>query len=300
MKTLELTADRPGERLDVLLARLAEELSRSQARRLIEDGLVTVDGRQERPSHRVAAGARVVATVPPVEEARPMAERIPVTIIYQDDDIIVVDKPAGLTVHPAPGHPSGTLVNALLALTPELASLRDTIRPGIVHRLDKDTSGLLVVAKNERTRSDLTRQLKERTVRKTYLALVHGVPQPAQGTIEAPIGRHPRNRKKMAVVAGGSEAETKYRMREELGGFVLLEVKPITGRTHQIRVHLAAIGHPVVGDTVYGKRSGLIDRQFLHAWRLAFDLPSSGRQVEFESPLPADLREALQEIRGRL
>ncbi len=298
MKTLELTADRPGERLDVLLARLAVELSRSQARRLIEDGLVTVDGRQERPSHRLAAGARVVATVPPVEEARPAAERIPLTIIYQDDDIIVVDKPAGLTVHPAPGHPSGTLVNALLALTPELASLSDTIRPGIVHRLDKDTSGLLVVAKNERTRSDLTRQLKERAVRKTYLALVHGVPQPAQGTIEAPIGRHPRNRKKMAVVTGGREAETKYRVREALDGFVLLEVKPITGRTHQIRVHLAAIGHPVVGDTVYGKRSELIDRQFLHAWRLAFDLPSSGRQVEFESPLPTDLREALGRLRA--
>ena len=297
MKTLELTADRPGERLDVLLARLAPDLSRSQARRLIEDGLVTVDGRQERPSHRLAVGARVVATVPPVEEAKPMAERIPLTIIYQDDDIIVVDKPAGLTVHPAPGHPSGTLVNALLALTPELASLRDTIRPGIAHRLDKDTSGLLVVAKNERARSGLTRQLKERAVRKTYLALVHGVPQPAQGTIEAPIGRHPRNRKKMAVVAGGREAETKYRVREELDRFALLEVKPITGRTHQIRVHLAAIGHPVVGDTVYGKRSELVGRQYLHAWRLAFDLPSSGRQVEFESPLPTDLRQALANLR---
>ncbi|MCH7999973.1 MAG: RluA family pseudouridine synthase [Chloroflexi bacterium] len=296
MKTLELTADRPGERLDVLLARLAVELSRSRARRLIEDGLVTVDGRQERPSHRLAAGARVVATLPPVEDARPVAERIPVTIIYQDDDIIVVDKPAGLTVHPAPGHPSGTLVNALLALTPELASLRDTIRPGIVHRLDKDTSGLLVVAKNERARSDLTRQLKAREVRKTYLALVHGIPQPAEGTIEAPIGRHLRNRKKMAVVAGGREAETKYRVREALDGFALLEVKPITGRTHQIRVHLAAIGHSVVGDTVYGKRSERVGRQFLHSWRLAFDLPSSGRQVEFESPLPTDLREALDSL----
>jgi 23S rRNA pseudouridine1911/1915/1917 synthase len=176
--------------------------------------------------------------------------------------------------------------------------LRDTIRPGIVHRLDKDTSGLLVVAKNERARSDLTRQLKEHEVRKTYLTLVHGVPQPAQGTIEAPIGRHPRNRKKMAVVAGGREAETKYRLREALDRFALLEVEPVTGRTHQIRVHLAAIGHPVVGDAVYGKRSPLVARQFLHAWRLAFDLPSSGRLAEFESPLPADLRQALEEIRG--
>jgi 23S rRNA pseudouridine1911/1915/1917 synthase len=298
MKKLELTADRPGERLDVFLARLARDLSRSQARRLIDDGLVTVDGQQERPSHRLAAGARVVATVPPREEAKLVAERIPLAIIYQDEDIVVVDKPAGLTVHPAPGHPSGTLVNALLSLVPELAASRDNIRPGIVHRLDKDTSGLLVVARNERARTDLTRQLKERQVRKTYLALVQGVPQPAQGTIEAPIGRHPRNRKKMAVVAGGREAETKYRVREALDRFALLEVEPVTGRTHQIRVHLAAIRHPVVGDAIYGKRSPLVERQFLHAWRLAFDLPSSGRMVEFESPLPADLRAALEKVRG--
>ena len=298
MKKLELTADRPGERLDVFLARLARDLSRSQARRLIDDGVVTVDGRQERPSHRLAAGARVVANLPPSEVAELEAERIPFAIIYQDEDIIVVDKPAGLTVHPAPGHPSGTLVNALLTLVPELAASRDNIRPGIVHRLDKDTSGLLVVARNERARTDLTRQLKERQVRKTYLALVQGVPQPAQGTIEAPIGRHPRNRKKMAVVAGGREAETKYRVREALDRFALLEVEPVTGRTHQIRVHLAAIGHPVVGDAVYGKRSPMVERQFLHAWRLAFDLPSSGRVVEFESPLPPDLRTALEKVRG--
>ena len=298
MKKLELTADRPGERLDVFIARLARNLSRSQARRLIDDGLVTVEGRQERPSHRLAADARVVATLPPLEEARLQAERIPLAIIYQDEDIIVVDKPAGITVHPAPGHPRGTLVNALLSLVPELAVSRDNIRPGIVHRLDKETSGLLVVARNERARTDLTRQLKERQVRKTYLALVQGVPQPAQGTIEAPIGRHPRNRKKMAVVTGGREAETKYRVREALDRFALLEVEPVTGRTHQIRVHLAAIRHPVVGDAVYGKRSPLVERQFLHAWRLAFDLPSSGRLVEFESPLPADMRAALAKVRG--
>ena len=297
MKKLELTADRTGERLDVFLARLARDLSRSQARRLIDDGLVTVDGRRERPSHRLVTGARVAATLPPVEEAGLEPERIPLAIIYQDEDIIVVDKPAGLTVHPAPGHPRGTLVNALLTLVPELAASRDRVRPGIVHRLDKDTSGLLVVARNERARTDLTRQLKEREVRKTYLALVQGIPQPAQGTIEAPIGRHPRNRKKMAVVAGGREAETKYRVREELGSFALLEVEPVTGRTHQIRVHLAAIGHAVVGDAVYGKRSSLVERQFLHAWRLAFTLPSSGRLVEFESPLPPDLQAGLRSLR---
>ena len=298
MKTLELTADRPGERLDVFLSRAVADLSRSQARRLIDDGLVTVDGAPERPSYRLPGGARITATLPPAEEVEPAAERIPLTIIYQDEDVIVVDKPAGLTVHPAPGHPSGTLVNALLALAPELAGLRDRVRPGIVHRLDRDTSGLLVVARNERARDDLIRQMKQREVSKTYLALVQGVPQPPQGTIEAPIGRHPRNRKKMAVVAGGREAETRYRTREEVDGLALLEVEPVTGRTHQIRVHLAAIGHPVVGDAVYGKRSDLVGRQFLHAWRLAFDLPSSGRRVEFESPLPADLRAALAGLRA--
>ena len=293
----ELTADRPGERLDVFLSRAVAGLSRSHARRLIDDGLVTVDGAAERPSYRLPAGARITATIPPAEEAEPAAERIPITVIYQDEDVIVVDKPPGLTVHPAPGHPGGTLVNALLALAPELADVGDKIRPGIVHRLDRDTSGLLVIARNERARVGLTRQLKQREVSKTYLALVQGVPQPPQGTIEAPIGRHPRNRKKMAVIAGGREAETRYRLREEIDGFALLEVEPVTGRTHQIRVHLAAIGHPVVGDTTYGKRSQIVGRQFLHAWRLAFDLPSSGRRVEFESPLPADLQAALARLR---
>ncbi len=299
VETLELTADRSGERLDVFLARLAAGLSRSRARRLIDEGLVTVDGRRERPSHRLAAGARVVTTIPPNEDAVPEPEHIPITIIYQDDDIIVVDKPPGLTVHPAPGHPRGTLVNALLAVAPELAETRDTMRPGIVHRLDKDTSGLLVVARSERAHAGLTRQLKEREVRKTYLALVDGTPEPAQGIIEAPIGRHPTKRKRMAVVAGGREAESKYRVREVLDRFALLEVEPVTGRTHQIRVHLAAIGHPVVGDAVYGKRSELTERQFLHAWRLAFQLPGSGRVVEFESPLPPDLRATLAGLRAQ-
>ncbi len=295
---LQLTADRAGERLDVFLARRVDGLSRSHARRLIDEGLVTVDGRRERPSLHLASGARIVATLPAAEEATPAAESIPLTIIYQDGDIIVVDKPAGLTVHPAPGHPSGTLVNALLAIAPELAEARETVRPGIVHRLDKDTSGLLVVARSDRARASLIHQLRQREIHKTYLALVQGVPEPAQGTIEAPVGRHPRNRKRMAVVAGGRDAETRYQVREVLASFALLEVEPVTGRTHQIRVHLAAMGHPVVGDGVYGKRSPLVGRQFLHAWRLAFELPSSGRLVEFESPLPADLRRALESLRG--
>ncbi|HEU4760366.1 MAG TPA: RluA family pseudouridine synthase [Dehalococcoidia bacterium] len=297
MKSLDLVADRAGERLDAFLARRCSELSRSHARRLIDDGLVSVEGTPGKPALRLSQGDRVRASLPPAKTVGPpQPEPIPVTVIYQDNDVLVVDKPAGLTVHPAPGHPSGTLVNALLALVPELRGVADTLRPGIVHRLDRDTSGLLVVAKNERAHRSLTRQLKGREVHKTYLALVHGAPRPSEGVIEAPIGRHPRNRKKMAIVPGGREAETRYRTRAVLDGYALLEIEPITGRTHQIRVHLAALGHPVVGDATYGRRSTLVPRQFLHAWRLAFALPSSGRLVEFESPLPPDLREALGEL----
>jgi 23S rRNA pseudouridine1911/1915/1917 synthase len=300
MKTLELTADRGGERLDTFIARRCRELSRSHARRLIDEGLVSVDGRQPKPSERVTAGESVTVTIPPPETMDLAPEAIPLTIIYQDGDIIVLDKPAGLTVHPAPGHPSGTLVNALLAACPDLRGIAGTLRPGIVHRLDKDTSGLMVVAKNDRAQQALQRQLKERDVHKTYLALVQGVPEPREGMIEAPIGRHPKNRKKMAVVAGGREATTRYRVRDEIGGrkYSLLEVEPVTGRTHQIRVHMAAIGHPVVGDSVYGRRSDVISRQALHAWRLAFAMPLGGRAVEFESPPPADMRAAAERLRG--
>lgn len=300
MRTLELTADRGGERLDTFIARRCPELSRSHARRLIDEGLVSVNGRKVKPSERVAAGLSVSVTIPPPETITLVPEAIPLTIIYQDGDIIVLDKPAGLTVHPASGHPSGTLVNALLAACPDLRGIAGTLRPGIVHRLDKDTSGLMVVAKNDRAQRALQRQLKDRDVRKTYLALVRGVPAPREGTIAAPIGRHPKNRKKMAVVADGREATTRYRVREEIAGgqYSLLEVEPVTGRTHQIRVHLAAVGHPVVGDATYGRPSAAVGRQFLHAHKLAFAMPLGGRTVEFESPLPADLREALSQLRA--
>ena len=300
MRTLELTADRGGERLDTFIARRCPELSRSHARRLIDEGLVSVNGRQVKPSERVTAGLSVSVTIPPPETITLVPEAIPLTIIYQDGDIIVLDKPAGLTVHPAPGHPSGTLVNALLAACPDLRGIAGTLRPGIVHRLDKDTSGLMVVAKNDRAQRALQRQLKDRDVRKTYLALVRGVPAPREGTIAAPIGRHPKNRKKMAVVADGREATTRYRVREEIAGgqYSLLEVEPVTGRTHQIRVHLAAVGHPVVGDATYGRPSAVVGRQFLHADKLAFAMPLGGRTVEFESPLPAELREALSQLRA--
>lgn len=299
MKTFDLIADRAGERLDSFVARRCRELSRSHAQRLIEHALVTVDGRLAKASERLAGGARVAVTVPPPETLGLDPEPIPITIIYQDTGLLVVDKPAGLTVHPAPGHPSGTLVNALLAVCPDLSGIAGTLRPGIVHRLDKDTSGLMAVAKNDWAQQALSQQLKDREVHKTYLALVHGIPSPREGVIEAPIGRNPKNRKKMAVVAGGREAITRYRVREEMAGgrYALLEVAPVTGRTHQIRVHMAATGHPIVGDATYGKRSDVVGRQFLHAWKLAFAMPLSRRTVEFESPLPPDLRNALETLR---
>jgi len=302
---VELSADHDGERLDAFLARRCEqELSRSAAHKLIVDGLVTVNGALSKPSHRLSGGDGVVVHLPPPEVATLEPEAIPLRIVYQDEDVIVVDKPPGLTVHPAAGHRHGTLVNALLAVCPELAAIEGTLRPGIVHRLDKDTSGLLVVAKNEAAQASLAQQLKEREVHKAYLALVRGQVEPPQGVIDAPVGRHPRRRKRMAVVEGGRAAQTRYRLREFLHDddgvdYSLVEVEPLTGRTHQIRVHFASIGHPVVGDRVYGKASPLVGRQFLHAWRLGFRLPTSGRYQEFESPLPADLAAALEVLGGR-
>ncbi|MCH8815391.1 MAG: RluA family pseudouridine synthase [Chloroflexi bacterium] len=295
MRTLELVADRSGERVDTFIARRQPELSRSRIRHLVNEGLVTIDGKQVKPSVKVNNGALVTVNVPPPVEIELEPEEIPLNIIYQDENVIVVDKPAGLTVHPAPGHPRGTLVNALLAICPDLRGIGGTLRPGIVHRLDKDTSGLIVVAKNDRASRALQTQLKEREVKKTYVALVRGVPEPAEGMIDAPIGRNPRNRKKMAVVANGRDSQTKYRVVEVLaeGEYALIEAQPITGRTHQIRVHMAAIKHPIVGDSTYGKRSDLVDRQFLHASKLDFAMPVSQRRIEFESPLPIDLRQAL-------
>ncbi|MCS7276065.1 MAG: RluA family pseudouridine synthase [Dehalococcoidia bacterium] len=297
MTTLELTADQGGERLDVFLARRVDRLSRSQAQRLIERGLVTVEGEQARAARIVRRGERVTVHLPPPEPLSLEPEPIPLTVLYQDEEVIVLDKPPGMAVHPGPGHPRGTLANALIALFPELGQVGEAFRPGIVHRLDKDTSGLLVVAKTPRAHRHLVEQMKARQVHKVYLALVHGLPRPEQGIIEAPIGRHPRHRQRMAVVEGGREALTRYRVVEPLGDYSLLEVEPVTGRTHQIRVHMAAIGHPVVGDPVYGRPSRLLGRQFLHAHRLAFTLPASGRTVEFQSPLPEDLRRCLEAVR---
>jgi len=288
-----IVADCQGIRLDKYLCQQLPELSRAQVQRLIADGRVKVNHRTHKSSYKLNAGELLTVMLPhTTNQLSP--EDIPVTIIYEDDDLLVVDKPAGLTVHPAPGHPSHTLVNAIL---PHLATFPgNMLRPGIVHRLDKDTSGLMVVAKNHVTYTHLINQFKTRAVTKFYQVLVTGRLTPETGAIDAPIGRDPRHRQRMAIVADGRPARSDYSVVKYIDDFSLLEVRPHTGRTHQIRVHLAAIGHPVVGDKIYGVKSPGFPRQFLHASRLGFTLPSTGQYTEFTSPLPADLAEALTAV----
>lgn len=292
-RTLTFVAGSDYERLDKALAENLPDVSRSRLQRLIAEGRVTVDGASARQSSRLRAGQRVVVVIPEPAPGQLLPQDIPLSVVYQDNDILVVDKPAGLTVHPAPGHPDRTLVNALLALCPDLQGIGGTLRPGIVHRLDKDTSGLMVVAKNEKAHATLSKQLKERQFTKVYLALAQGRVSPAEAVIEAPIERDPRYRKRMAVVPGGREAATRYRALKYYRDSTLVEARPTTGRTHQIRVHFASIGHPLVGDSTYGKPHPLLRRHFLHASTLGFRLPSSGEYVEFSSALPQELQEFL-------
>jgi 23S rRNA pseudouridine1911/1915/1917 synthase len=223
---------------------------------------------------------------------------MPLNIVYEDASMILVDKPAGMPVHPGPGHSGQTLVNALLAHCPDLPGIGGVQRPGIVHRLDKDTSGLIVAAKTDRAHNSLTRQLAERRIKKTYLALVDGRLQPEEALIDAPIGRDANNRKRqMLRGVGGREAQTSYRVRDYFRGYTYVEASPITGRTHQIRVHMASLGHPIVGDEVYGRSSSLVSRQFLHACRLVVQHPTDGRELTFEAPLPEDLQYTLRQLR---
>ena len=289
-------AEEAGVRLDRFVGDMCPELSRTHAQKLISDGCITVNGQAAKASLKLSPGDRVDIVIPPAPPSPLSPEAIPLPIIYEDDDLLVVDKPAGMAVHPAPGHPGHTLVNAILSHYPHLADIGDSLRPGIVHRLDKETSGVMLVAKNRVSQAALAEQFRSRSVSKSYLVLVKGKLTPESGIIEAAIGRDPRHRQRMAVVSRGREARTEYRVVRYIGKYSLLEITPETGRTHQIRVHLAAIGFPVVGDSTYGVKSPYLSRQFLHASKLGFHLPSTDEYVEFESALPPDLEQALRDI----
>ena len=293
----ELTVESSGDRLDSFLAAGSTGLTRSQLRRLIDRGSVLLNGSPVKASQRVKRGDRVSVSIPPPRALDLAPQSIPLEVVYQDQDLVVIDKPPGLPVHPGPGHPDSTLVNGLLALCPDIEAIGDSLRPGIVHRLDKDTSGLIVVVKNHRVHQHLSAQLKERSVVKGYLALVVCQPPQPAGEIDAPIARDPRHRKRMAVVLGGRPSRTTYRVLETLDGFSLLELYLKTGRTHQIRVHLAHLGHPLLADGVYGRPSPMLDRHFLHAHHLRFEHPSTGRQMEFRSDLPPELAAVVDLLR---
>ncbi len=311
MPNIDLNTDSPwhielehvGQRLDRYLVLALDNLSRTAVQQLIAEGSVLINGHVSKPGYQLRAEDEVqllrVTPLAPPKEVRP--QEIPLDIVYEDDDLLVVNKAAGMVVHPAPGHYDDTLVNALLARYPALQDsivVEEDIRPGIVHRLDRDTSGLLIVAKNGHTQAAMMEQMQRHEVVKRYLALVEGVVSLDQGSIDAPIGRNPRHRQQMAITSVDSrEARTHFRVQQRYTRHTLLLLQLETGRTHQIRVHLQAIGPPVSGDTVYGASSlprGItLKRQFLHAYQLSFIHPTSGEKMEFEAPLPADLQDVL-------
>ena len=289
-----------GARLDRYVADNLPDLSRGTVQGLIESGRVRVDGIERKPKFRMTPGELVTVVIPPPRLDEILPDPIPLAIVYEDSDVVVVDKPAGMVVHPAPGHSRGTLANALVAHFPGI-SVGGTLRPGIVHRLDKDTSGLIVAAKTDRGRNALVTQWEERSVEKTYLTLVSGMVEDSEATIDAPIGRDPKNRQRMSVVRSGRPAVTHFRVLERFSNAALLEVSIETGRTHQIRVHLAFIGHPVVGDRVYGRAhpaDAFLQRQFLHASGLGFRLPD-GTPGRFAAPLAEDLDRTLNVLRAQ-
>ena len=257
--------------------------------RLIENGSVLLNGHPAKPSHKVKRGDLVSVHVPPPRPLALTPQWMPLEVVYQDGDIVVINKPAGLSVHPGPGHPDRTLVNVLLALCPDIEGIGEGVRPGIVHRLDKDTSGLMVVAKTHHAHLSLSGQIKDRQVIKSYLALATGTITPPKGQIDSPIARDPRHRKRMAVVLGGRDSSTRYRVMEKIAGYSLVELYLKTGRTHQVRVHLAHLGYPLLGDALYGKPSPVLSRHFLHAHHLGFRHPTTNEDMEFHSSLPEDL-----------
>jgi len=303
LKDILVSSRDAGKRVDKFLSGSSLNLSRSFIQKLIDDVSVKVNGMPVRPSYVLKENDRISVSIPPPKKLDVRPENIPIKVVYEDSDVIVLDKPAGLVVHPAAGNFSGTLVNALMFHCEKLSSIGGVLRPGIVHRLDKNTSGLMVVAKSDAAHRSISEQMKKRSVKKTYAALVHKrVPQD-EGTIDSRVGRNPVHRKKMSVIRDSKlksrEALSKYRVVERFKGYTLLDVEIMTGRTHQIRVHMASIGHPVVGDSVYGKKKNElgIARQLLHAKKLGFAHPVTGQYLEFESELPGDFERALSALR---
>ena len=290
------TVENGGDRLDKYLAIQICSHSRARVQQLIEDGLVKVDGKVARSSAKLGVGNLVEVIIPQARTSRLEPQAIPLEVVFEDPHIVVVDKPAGLTVHPAPGNLDSTLANAVLAHSPEIEGVGGERRPGIVHRLDKDTSGLIVVAKTSASHESLSRQFANRNVTKIYHALVHGSPIEAEAIIDAPIGRDRGDRQRMAIVSTGRNAITRYKILQSIGAYSLLEIRPQTGRTHQIRVHLASVGYPVVGDQKYGRITTTLKRHFLHATALEFIHPVTKELMEFRSELPHDLTAFLQEI----
>ncbi len=293
--TFEITTE--TGRLDKVLSALMTDESRSQLKEAIDKGEVAVNGGATKPKYQVQPGDQIVVTIPDPVKLDLEPENIPLDIVYEDDDVIVVNKPSGMVVHPSPGHPDHTLVNALLYHSP-LSTINGTYRPGIVHRIDKDTSGLLMVAKNDNAHRSLATQLKNKTNLREYIALVHGVIKQDEGTIDAPLGRSPKDRKRQAIVADGRHAVTHFKVLERYLNYTLISCWLETGRTHQIRVHMKSIGHPLAGDPLYGPRKTINGSgQFLHAKKLGFKHPVTGKQLVFEAPLPDDFERVLRRLR---
>ena len=300
METLTLTADRAGERADAFLARSVPGLTRSAAQRLLEEGAVTLEGRPVKKNYKTVPGDQLEAVLPDPEPVAILPQNIPLDVVYEDGDVIVVNKPVGLVVHPAPGHPDGTLVNALLYHCGNtLSGINGELRPGIVHRIDRDTSGLIIAAKNDRAHLALAAQLQDHSLARVYEAVAVGNLREDAGTVDAPIGRHPVDRKKMAIDhRNGRPAVTHWSVLGRYPGYTHVECRLETGRTHQIRVHLASIGHPLLGDVVYGSKKpwpGLAG-QCLHARKLRFVHPTTGKPVELECPLPDWFEKVLKQI----
>lgn len=302
MKEYIVKTEQSGKRLDSYIAEIDETISRTSAQRLIEENHILVNGKTQKVSYKVQEGDKININKPEPREIELKAQEIPIEIIYEDKDIIVVNKPKGLVVHPANGNPDGTLVNAIMAICKEsLSGIGGEIRPGIVHRLDKDTSGLLIVAKNDTAHINLSEQIKNHQVEKTYIALCRGIIKENEATIDMPIGRSQTDRKKMAVTKTGKNAITHIKVLKRYDKYTLLEVKIETGRTHQIRVHLSQIGYPIVGDYTYsnGKNEFQVVGQCLHAKKLKFKHPITGKEMELEAPLPKYFSDIIKELDER-